>query len=346
MLDTAILRRSALLGLASLSILGSASAVNRPECIHTRSLELARLASCGDVGSLNHCFSKLVSQQSTTPVEQLTSELETCFQNAGCTLAESQIEALWTLQRCETEPSELRRRRGSDGVAAMPVLRAASPGGGITILAARQGDAASTPPAAAEPPTPTTAPANTNSPSPCFTETSQTITSCPTQSTGADAGKHLSCFETTVPSQVCAAGLICQVDNQGSPSCMFKHSGLDLAGIIIAIFFASAIAISVISICFFCCKERRVQRRLIRAAEAAKIAQEAKTAAMVSAKKAGPSASSGDNLDRQPLMSQASDLPPLPQQYQGGYQAAPGTEYGGAHGSNPFADSHDSHPLR
>lgn len=135
------------------------------------------------------------------------------------------------------------------------------------------------------------------------------------------------------------------MDAQGNPNCMFKQSAPPTAGIIIAIFFATAIAASIIAICFFCCRERKQQRRLIRAAEAAKIAAEAKTAALVGAKKpASRSVSGGDTMDRQPLMSNAPDFPP--QQYSAGYQGAPGTEYGGAHGSNPFADSHDPHPLR
>src|SRR5690606_23011731 len=109
----------------------------------------------------------------------------------------------------------------------------------------------------------------------------------------------------------------------------------------------SAVAISIVSVCFFCCRERRVQKRLIRAAEAAKIAQEAKTQAAVNAKKAG---NDGAGMDRQPLMSQPAgeDLPPLPQmqsQYgSGGYQGA-GQDYAsGGHGQNPFTDA--GHPLR
>ncbi|KAK5658243.1 hypothetical protein OQA88_2218 [Cercophora sp. LCS_1] len=343
MRDTSSLRPTSLAAFASLFLLASASTVPRPECVHTRSEELAARASCGDEGSLNYCFSHLVSLNPNTADEQLASELERCFQNAGCTDAESQIEALWTLQRCDSEPTDLRRRRPE---AAMPIAREASPlGGGITIVAARQ--ATTNPPAGTQPAPTTAAPAN-RSPSPCFTETTVDITSCPTQSTGPDAGKKLPCFPTQIPSQVCAAGLICQMDNQGNPSCMFKESGLGLAGTIIAIFFASAVAISVVSVCFFCCRERRVQNRLIRAAEAAKIAQEAKTQAAVNAKKVG---NDGPGLDRQPLMSQpaSEDLPPLPQmqsQYgSGGYQGGAAQDYNsGGHGQNPFVDS--GHPLR
>ncbi|KAK0627284.1 hypothetical protein B0T14DRAFT_423150 [Immersiella caudata] len=325
-------RHSSLAAFASLFLLASAASPNNnaPECLHNRSQELAALASCGDEGSINYCFTHLVSSDSSTPVEQLASELESCFVSAGCTNAESQIEALWTLQRCNDDPSELRRRRNG----AIPLPREAAPMPGITMVAARQADN-----------NPTTTAAIPTSTLTCFTETSVEITSCPVQTTGGDSGKKLSCFPTVVPSSVCADGLICQVDGQGNPSCMVKQSKLPLEGIIIAIVFASFIAVSVISICFFCCRERRQQNRLIRAAEAAKIAQEAKTQAMIDAKKSASRSVSGGGADRTPLMSQPAgeDLPALQQQYGGGYQQAPNTDYDNGHGQNPFTDSH---PMR
>jgi len=330
----AMARQSSLAVFASLILLASAGSANnnRLECLHNRSQELAALASCGDEGSLNYCIANLVSTDAATPIEQLTSELESCFVNAGCTNAESQIEALWTLNRCDEEPSELRRRRNG----AIPLPREAAPLPGITMMAARQ--ATDNQPAPTAPASPSTLT--------CFTETSIDITSCPLQTTGAGAGKKLSCFPTVVPSSVCADGLICQIDAQGNPSCMNKQSKLPLEGIIIAIIFASFIVVSVVSICFFCCKERRQQNRLIRAAEAAKIATEAKTQAKVDAMKAGNrGGGASDGMDRQPLMSQ----PAMPQQDShyggagGAYAPAPGADYDAGHGQNPFTDAH---PMR
>lgn len=335
------MRRSPSLSLAAALLLRStavSATSSAPECLNTHSLALAELASCGDVGSLNHCFSNQVALDATTAPEQLTSELERCFQNAGCTHAESQIEALWTLQRCSTghlspeDPSsDLRRRR----TGAIPLPRGPAPIPGITIIAARQDT----------PPTPTTAgpAANPAVPSPCFIETDISITSCPIQSTGASSGKKLPCFPTTVPSEVCAPKLICQIDSRGNPSCMVRQSSLGLAGTIIAIFFAAAVAVSVFTVCFLCCRERKSQRRLMRAAEAAKIAQEAKTQAMLSAKRNAASVADDVALDRQPLMGQQQQggghqLPPMPSQYAGA------TGYGGGAQGNPFAD--DGHAMR
>jgi hypothetical protein len=333
------MRRGTTVSLAALLLRSTASATSSaPECLNTHSQQLAARASCGDVGSLNHCFANQVSVDATTAPEQLTSELERCFQNAGCTHAESQIEALWTLQHCSTgtlspeDPSsDLRRRR----TGAIPLPRDPAPIPGITILAARQDTAA---------PSPTTAApaANPASPSPCFVETDIEINSCPVQSTGANVGKKLPCFPTTVPSEVCAPNLICQIDSRGNPSCMVRQSSLGLAGTIIAIFFAAAVAVSVFTVCFLCCRERKSQRRLMRAAEAAKIAQEAKTQAMLSAKRNAATVADDVALDRQPLMSQEQQLPPMASQYGGGGA----TGYGGGAGGNPFADAQEGHAMR
>ncbi|KAK0718060.1 hypothetical protein B0T26DRAFT_645974 [Lasiosphaeria miniovina] len=340
---------------------------SRPECVQARSAELADAAACGDRGSLNYCFSSL-SQTLTPRGVALVPAVERCFVAAGCTGAEAAIEAQWVVRVCDdsdkTSPSQveadLRRRRSAARAAAagMPVLREA---GLPTLLAARQ--------AAAGPTTAAPAIANnspTGSPSPCSTETVIDTTSCPVQSTGDGAGKKLACFPAKATMQVCREGLICQFDKAGAGSCMYKQTSLGLAGIIIAIIFAVAVAASVFGVCFLCCKERRVQKRLERAADEARIVKEAKTSAMVARKKsfgAGGSAEAAaaaeDGLDRQPLMAAASDLPPLPpmpQQYtdDAGYQSqsrsqkqqqyAQQQDFGGS--ENPFADSRDAHPLR
>ncbi|GAB1318616.1 Extracellular membrane protein CFEM domain-containing protein [Madurella fahalii] len=333
-----------------------ASAGGRLECLHTRSRDLAGAASCGDEGSLNYCFSHV---SPSVPSESLSEELARCFRNAGCTADESEIEAFWVLRRCDTPGSDLRRgRRAEEHLAAAPQEQ---------------------PFHARAMPTPTAMPMpvvngpvlarqdnnpSTGIPTPCFTEQPTEITSCPVQATGPDRGRQLSCFPVTTSNLVCREGLICKSDNRGTQSCMFKQSSLGVAGVIIAIVFAAAVVISVFSICFFCCRERNEHRRIEKAAEAARIAKEAKTQATVAAKRPGAAvtaAHSAPVVEGQPLMYQqpaggagdagmgadigagagagvgiggASDQqqPPYPQQ-----------QYGGA---NPFADTHDGHPLR
>ncbi|KAK3318245.1 hypothetical protein B0H66DRAFT_532751 [Apodospora peruviana] len=337
----------------------TSAASSRPECLHTRGQELARSASCGDDGSIAYCFSQIALDTST---EHLVPQVEECFLNAGCNAAEAPIQAFWALRRCESSPSPADLRRH-----AIPAAAAAAAAG----LAPRQDTnkpAATTPTAAAAVPAATTTDLNA-SPSPCFTNTDISVTSCPTQSTGADIGKTLSkgCVPTTQPSPVCRDGLICKSDSQGNPSCMYEQNSLGVAGTIIAIFFATAVALSVFGVCFLCCRERRVQKRLERAAEAANIAREAKNSAMVNSRRPVPGVVTDVGTDGQldedgagqPLMQAAQDHPPLPQlprEYssssgRGGYNTASGTgtPMDGGHGGqqqNPFADSHDSHPLR
>lgn len=328
------------------------------ECLHTRSQELSVAASCGHDGSLNYCFSHLPAAH--TP-EDLTASLESCFVNAGCTPAESQIETLRVLEQCDNPNSDLRRGRrqlaseNSNGDSSHPHAAAA---GAKEALGARDPIAAGMT-AAMNLPRHTglaaivgrqdaaTTTANA-SPSPCFTESTTEITTCPTQTTGAESGKKLSCFPTPMVTPKCRDGLICQADAQGNPSCMVKHSALGVDGIIIAAVFAGAIAVSIIAICFLCCRERSEHRRTERAAEAARIAKEAKTQATVAAKRAGTSVTggvSGPAVEGQPLMYQgggggAGPSSPGPQQQhfpqQGGYAAG-----------NPFNDAgHDGHAMR
>lgn len=337
---------------ASLVLAASATLASgsRLECVQANSRQLAVAASCGDEGSLNYCFSHL--PDSTQP-EALSPELERCFISAGCTPAESTVEAFWAIKRCDSPSADLRRARrqpNADGAlaaaAAEPLLAARNPlPAAITAmpdsnLLPRQNDPATTV---------NDVPA---SPSPCFTDTETSITTCPTQTTGSESGKKLSCYPTVTTTAKCREGLICQADGQGNPSCMYKHSGLDLGGIIIAVVFASAIVVAVVAICFMCCRERREHRRIERAAEAARIAKEAKTQATAASKRPGVSVTGGVGggaaVEGQPLMYQgggsAGPSSPGPQQQyfppQGQMQSQ---GYGGA---NPFADApHETHPA-
>jgi hypothetical protein len=127
---------------------------------------------------------------------------------------------------------------------------------------------------------------------------------------------------------------------------MYKHRGLDLGGIIIACIFAGAIAVSIVAICFFCCRERRQHKRIERAAEAARIAKEAKTQATVAAKRPGVSvtgglsSSSAPAVEGQPLMYQTGGAGPSIG------RSSPGPQGQGYGGANPFVDApHDQHPA-
>ncbi|KAK0742136.1 hypothetical protein B0T21DRAFT_345973 [Apiosordaria backusii] len=158
------------------------------------------------------------------------------------------------------------------------------------------------------------------SPSPCFTEVVTTTTAC------AAIGD---CTTKPHTSLVCHADYICRSDSQGNPSCMYRESSLGLAGTIIAIAFAVAIVVSVFSICFLCCRERREQTRLEKAAEAQKLLKESKVASKRAQGRSVTGGVTGVSPDGSGYGSGNGDVG---QQtgYVGGQGGGPG---------NPFADS-------
>ena len=283
----------------------AAPGADRSECLRSRADELAALAACGHSGSIRYCLSQLPAQNHLCTADVL----HKCFVGAGCTPDEARIEAAWTLRRCDEQAGsddlgDLRRRQnrppaGDDDNAA--TTNRGAGGGGRTTPAA---PGRTTAPARQQPTTqaPQTAPAtqevevvtviestsgatpgavtstfsSTSTPLVCFTTTTISTTTCPIQSTGPRSGKEtLACFSTQVSFPTCAAGLLCKADSQGNPVCMKIDNTFSTAGIIISLFFAVATTIAVAAICFFCCRESRAQKKLVKAAEAAALARSA-----------------------------------------------------------------------
>lgn len=291
--------------------------LDQVSCLRTNQ-QIVDRTSCGDKGSIDYCFGKLQPAAGTALTRQLESCLVNagCSEGeadveAGLALAQCDLDTLR-----DTVDADLRRRQAAKAsetetqtTANKPTTTAKS-GPKTTLVAATTEPAAetttekpttaatttttspstetttapdtsvSTPP----PATTTAAPAlglglaHSGRPPVCFTTSLSSVTSCPVQSTGSLSGHAMSCFPTTIPTAVCAAGLICNLDANGSPSCMYAYTKFDTAGIAIAIFFAVAVTGAIGLIVTMCCRERRVQRRLARAMEAADIAHEAQFA--------------------------------------------------------------------
>lgn len=125
------------------------------------------------------------------------------------------------------------------------------------------------------------------------------------------------CRDTTAERSSCKAGKTCSMDSSGTDICMDLHDDLDVAGIVIAIIFASAIVIGIGALTFLCCKDRKEQKRLHAKAEATALARAA------TKKKRAAEA-------RTPLMAQ--------QHHQA--SAGPDTSALGGGGSDPFHDAH------
>ncbi|KAK1995556.1 hypothetical protein LX36DRAFT_582174 [Colletotrichum falcatum] len=247
---------SALVALLSATAISALSPA-KLHCLRSRSLELAKLASCGEAGSVAHCLDMLPDDLRQTDVER-------CYVHAGCEHPEAVVESQWTLDRCgggdnnDKAPAELRKRH-------VPVF-------------ARQTSAADAATTASEAATATATATGTNTRSllTCSTTTTKSTTLCPVVSTGVRKGMTLNegCFPTQVVLATCAAGLVCKDDSAGNPSCLELDNTVYPGGIAVAAFFAVAVAGSVGWIMLLCCRERREKKRIAARAEAAKIARQ------------------------------------------------------------------------
>ncbi|KAK3338157.1 hypothetical protein B0H65DRAFT_313451 [Neurospora tetraspora] len=386
-------KHSSLAALASLSLLlfspVSASAQQVPElsCLHLRSHELAAISACGDEGALNHYFSTFPPNLSSGDPEYRKT-LTKCYIDSGCNDEETPGQIAIAAKRCSGGPAArphhqlgARSEKGAFNnhrlripvkPAQAAVARAAvtdAPVDADVALMMTKITAAPILPRAGETieTRPVAGTERPKSPLICLTKSEKSIQSCPTQSTGTASGKRLPCFETSVPVDVCVEGLICQNQNGQGISCMYKESGLDTAGIVMAIYFAATIFLAVCGLCFFCCRERRTMKKLERAAEAAKIAKEAKTSAMVANKRAAAAPTHDQHQQEQehmleqplmggntgymggggyqgvPLNNEYDDVPaPPPHMADTGYGGAAGVT-GGA--PNPFSDHNEGHPA-
>ncbi|KAF3059483.1 hypothetical protein GL218_05162 [Daldinia childiae] len=223
------------------SSLGASPAIaDRALYIRDAALGLSAAAACGDKGSLAHCFRNV-------PEYVEADDLERCFRNAGCTSAESTIEAAFIINNIHNGKSvaEL-RRRGPEPIPAETGTSSATATGGVFSASIE-----------------------------CSSSTTTLATSCPIQSTGSESGKTLSCFETQVPTSVCKAENICSTDKDGNDLCMVRHDTLDVGEIIITAFLATVFGLGFATLLFFCCRDKSAQRKRKAQAEAAAIAKTA-----------------------------------------------------------------------
>ncbi|KAK1585673.1 uncharacterized protein LY79DRAFT_518268 [Colletotrichum navitas] len=259
---------SALIALLSATAISALSPA-KLHCLRSRSLELAKLAGCGEPGSVAHCIDML-------PDDLRQTDLERCYIHAGCDLPEAIIESQGTLDRCgndEKAPAELRKRH-------MPVL-------------ARQTTAAATTATEAAN-TATSTDTDTRSLLTCSTTTTKSTTLCPVVSTGVRKGMTLNegCYPTQLVFATCAAGLRCTDDLSGNPSCLKLDNTVYPGGIAVAVFLAVAVAFSFGWLTFLCCRERKQKKRIAARAEAASIARQPAKAPTLRV----------ENTDSQPLV--------------------------------------------
>ncbi|KAJ3963016.1 hypothetical protein N0V92_000305 [Colletotrichum tropicale] len=276
--------------LALLATTASAVTPARLHCLRSRNVELSRLSGCGMAGSVAACLFMI-------PDDVTQADLETCWINSGCDFTESMVEAQWALDRCDeygniAQELKIRHfgvvqaRATTDTTAAETTTTAAT--AATTASAATTTTAASTTgtattatgTTAASTGTGTTGTGTTATTKVCSTTTTKSTTACPVQSTGTASGKTITsgCYSTTVAFETCAAGMLCQDDSSGNPSCLVIDNNLSGAGIAVALFFAIAGTGAIALITFLCCRDRKNRKRILAKAEAAAIAKEAKLA--------------------------------------------------------------------
>ncbi|KAB5536043.1 hypothetical protein GE09DRAFT_338852 [Coniochaeta sp. 2T2.1] len=196
---------------ASLLLVAGASA-DKLHCLRTDNTEIIQQTACGDKGSIAYCLGNL------QPTDTLTQDIATCFVNAGCTEAEADIEAIWTLSQCEPsakDRADLRKRQANKSetedadaapTAAKPATTAkAGPKTTLTPATAepeeKTTDKAQTTEKPATPTTPTPEPTTTAPPTTATTSPATTTPAAAANGHGlAHSGRPLQCYTTSLSS--------------------------------------------------------------------------------------------------------------------------------------------------
>ncbi|KAK8115807.1 hypothetical protein PG984_012309 [Apiospora sp. TS-2023a] len=233
------------LSAVALSLLPSlvSATIAQSACLQIKSVDLAQKTKCGqlDRSLLRGCFESIPKMDSPSIVEQ-------CLIDAGCTPDESKRETHSLISWCDSHfGSDLDlKRRGIDPLPQPTPLTQAPD------LYLRQ---ATTTGAAGEP-----------SPSPCSTESDMEISSCKTD--------HINeCVKTTTKTLVCAQGNMCMTDNSGNNICMYRKDAMTTGGAVVSIFLAVVLAVTLGTLMFLCCKDKRDAKRARAKSEAAAIAK-------------------------------------------------------------------------
>ncbi|TRX99092.1 hypothetical protein FHL15_000434 [Xylaria flabelliformis] len=223
----------ALLNLLFFNSLPTVGAISdRSVCVRQNAALLAEAATCGDIRSLQKCFSDV-------PNFVTMDDLQRCFIDADCTIAEAASEAAIILEGCdESSPAPELRRRDPE-----------------------------TMPAATPNPTPqnktpeSTSPARTTSttltrPTVCSTARMIKTTVCPITSLGKDDFSKLPCTSTTLTTMECAATNVCW-DNG---DCIFRDNNLQVSGLIVTIVLSLVVVGAVATLLYFYALDRKARR--------------------------------------------------------------------------------------
>ncbi|KAI0395875.1 hypothetical protein F5Y17DRAFT_169013 [Xylariaceae sp. FL0594] len=218
----------------------------RSICVRQNALLLAEAAACGNRSALRDCFLN-------APPFVTRKDLERCFIDADCTIAEANTEGMAVAKTCDSSANspELRRRDPN----AMPEPTPAPQ------------DAKPTSPA---PATTSAAAAAFSTPTECSTERHKSTTVCPFSSLGPNSFTRLPCTPTVVTDLVCAATNVCLEDGL----CVFRDDHLTASGLVATILLAAAFVVTFGAVLVFWVREKRDLRKKRLVAERRKIEHE------------------------------------------------------------------------
>ncbi|KAI1815181.1 hypothetical protein GGS20DRAFT_359014 [Poronia punctata] len=229
----------------------SSSSSHRAICVRENAPLFAEAASCGNRNKLRECLLNAPSQSIALR------DLETCFVEADCTIAEATVEALIIVKNCDdaSGSSPELRKRGPNPVA-MPEP---------TPQPQDNNDDKETSPA-------TTSTPAFSTPKECSTEKLIPTTDCPLKTVEPGKVTKLPCTSTTYTSMVCAATNVCLDDGK----CVYRDDHLTVSGLVATIALAAAFALALGTILTLYIREKSHLRKMRIQAESKKIREEAR----------------------------------------------------------------------
>ncbi|KAI0204834.1 hypothetical protein F4808DRAFT_312060 [Astrocystis sublimbata] len=232
--------------LQSLSFVSAAS--DRSICVRQNAPMLAQAARCGHDNNLRNCLLAI-------PNFVTAEDLQRCFIDADCPIAEAVSEAAIILEGCDrsTVVPEV-RQRGPNAI------------GAATPNAARRDRTSD----ASEPTSPAkatlaTALGGTARPTACSTARAIETTVCPLTSIGRGDFSQLPCTTTTLTTMECAATNVCADtdDSIDDGDCIFRDNDLPISGIIVTAVLGLVFVGGTTTLLYFYALDRK-KRRLAR----------------------------------------------------------------------------------
>ncbi|KAI0098292.1 hypothetical protein GGR51DRAFT_565744 [Nemania sp. FL0031] len=223
---------------------------DRSICVHQNAALLAEAAGCGDRIPLQKC---LLDAPNFVTLE----DIQRCFIDADCTIADAASEANTIVKNCDASSS-------------VPEMRRRSPQAPPAETSAPQ--TSNTAPESTSPATSTST--HLTAPTVCSTTSTLERLVCPVTPVGPNKFSELPCTSTKIATLVCAATNVCSDDG----NCMFRDAHVTSSGLAATIVLALAAFSVAATLVFFYARERKARRLAFEEAERKRREQDQKDA--------------------------------------------------------------------